>query len=217
MNGRNRQSMADIEEGLLNLFHEHPKASSNDEGEPVIPADAILDILRSFSANHNHDALLNKTEEAQLVQVVEANPGITVTPSTLYQLILGLQQTSAQSTSEAPPTPQRQVPIGRGRPGEKTEFVAYARSRSTSQDVSGASVYGQRPSSRPSSRPPSRSQSRGPSVRESPFDAAARQRSTPLTAAPSSWARRPPPSRRKSDAGSRGLSVGDNEVRIFLS
>ncbi|KAI0090985.1 hypothetical protein BDY19DRAFT_984049 [Irpex rosettiformis] len=210
--GRNRQSMADIEEELLDLFHGHPKASSNSEGEPVIPGDAIIDILRSFSANHNHDGLLNKEEEAQLVLMTEANPDIQVTPSVLLQLILTLQQTSQQSTSEASsPNGAREVPIGRGRPGEKTEFVAYGRTRSTSQDVSGASVYGQRPNSRPSSRPPSRPQSRGPSARESPFDAAARQRSTPLAAAPSSWARRPPPSRRKSDAGARGHPMNDTE------
>ncbi|KAF9492296.1 hypothetical protein BDN71DRAFT_1396851 [Pleurotus eryngii] len=63
---------------------------------------------------------------------------------------------------------------------------------------------------RPGSRPPSRGppqtplSGKGPSV----FETSRRQRSTPLDSQgpPSSWAKRPPPSRRKSDAGSRSDS-----------
>ncbi|KAJ8518667.1 hypothetical protein ONZ45_g4284 [Pleurotus djamor] len=64
--------------------------------------------------------------------------------------------------------------------------------------------------SRPPSRPPSRGppQTPGSGKGPSPFDR--RQRATPLAgesqAPPSSWAKRPPPSRRKSDAGSRSDS-----------
>ena len=66
-----------------------------------------------------------------------------------------------------------------------------------------------------------RSSSRGPpqTPRDSVFDSGRRQRTTPLgnKNAPSSWSRRPPPSRRKSDAG-HNRALSDSEVRpICLS
>jgi hypothetical protein len=223
--GRNRQSIANLEEELVELFRAHPKVILNNEDLPVIPGDALVDILRSFSQNHNSYELMTKDEEEQLVKLLEANPGIEVTPSILIQFIAQRTDTSNQDTSpeRSPSLRAYDAIIGRGRPGEKTEFVAYARSRSSSQDATGMAVYANRSGSQPSSRPPSRPPSRGalsvppktPVTRESPFDSAARQRTTPLAIAPSSWARRAPPSRRKSDAGLYSRETSDSEVRAI--
>ncbi|KAI0342594.1 hypothetical protein BDW22DRAFT_1357031 [Trametopsis cervina] len=217
--GRNRQSIEDIERELYDLFRAHPKSTLNQSDEPVIPGAALVDILRSFSTGHNSVELISKDEEEQLVHVLDTNPGIEVTPQMLLQFIAQRTEVSPDNSSdESPSSGGHEVVLARGRPGEKTEYVSYSRSRSSSQDAIGASVYTGRPTSRPPSRPPSRGSSSGPPktpfARESPFDTSARQRTTPLVNAPSSWARRPPPSRRKSDAGSHSRAVSDSESSL---
>lgn len=213
-NERHSQSPAALERDIFDLFRAHPKASLNDANEPVIPGDALVDILRTFSANRPDSLeLMTKDEEEQLVQLIDSNPGLEVTPQVLLQFIAQRAALSPEtSQAQQPPAQVHEVVLGRGRPGEKTEYVYYNRSRSSSIDATAASVY--RPHSRPPSRGPPvppKTPSSSASSRDSPFDVSTRQRTTPL-AAPSSWTRRPPPARRRSDAGSHSLPGSDSEV-----
>jgi hypothetical protein len=213
--GRNRQSIANIEEELHNLFFEHPRALTNDSGEPVIPGDALVDILTSFGELHNDLELMTKDEEVQLIQFLASNPGIEVTPKVLVEFIAFRTKPSDGATKEATGAvssdegSENDSSEERGRQEERGVYDH--NSRSSSSDSVGTSVY--RPSSRPSSRGPPRT----PGANDSPFDVSKRQRSTPLgNIAPSSWTKRPPPAhRRKSDAGAQGRGSSDTEVCII--
>lgn len=203
--GRNRRSVADIARELDYLFREHPKSTRGDDDEPIVPGDALMDILRTISQGHN-SALLSKEEEEQLVQLIESNPGLAVTPQVVIQFIA--MRTAVNPNPESPAAEEETDDTQRiGRARERTEYEYESRSRSSSGGSIGTSVY----------RPQERSTSRGPPVppktplNDSPFDTSRRQRTTPL-AAPSSWTRRPPPQRRKSDAGLEGRSGSDSEV-----
>ncbi|GJE89826.1 hypothetical protein PsYK624_059350 [Phanerochaete sordida] len=199
--GRNRQSIADIEREIDELFRIHPQSTTNDDDDPVIPGHALVDILRTFSQNHDALQLMTREEEEQLIELIETNPGLAVTPQVLLAFIA--QKTTATPGHSPEGTPFEDADaIARAREEERTEYEydTRSRSRSSSPGSIGTSVY----------RPPSRSSSRGPPavppktpVRDSPFDASRRQRTTPLAGpnAPSSWTRRPPPQRRRSDAG----------------
>ena len=153
---------------------------------------------------------MNKDEEEQLTTLIATNPGLQVTPQVLLQFI-AMQTTMNQPQHSSP---DNSPPPGaddaeeerRGRQEERDDDDGM-NSRSSSRDSTATYHH--------------RSSSRGPvTPRDSVFDTGKRQRTTPLTkktaTAPSSWARRPPPSRRKSDGGhSRALS--DSEVRVHLS
>lgn len=209
--GRNRHSIADLERELHDLFRDHPASSLNDSEEPVIPGDALVDILRTFSKNHDAVDLMSKSEEDQLNELIKSNPGLEVTPQILIQFI-AMRTTlppSPKDTPEGSPQPDGWEGSDRGRTEEKVEYEYYNRSRSSSRGSIGTSVY------RPQSRPPSRGPPLPPKTptRDSPFDVSRRQRTQPLNPAPSSWARRPPPARRKSDAGSHSRASSDSEVR----
>ena len=206
--GRNRQSIADIEREIDELFRSHPQSTTNDDDDPVIPGHALVDILRTFSQNHDALELMTREEEEQLIQLVETNPGLAVTPQVLLAFIA--QRTTASPGHSAEGTPEADDDaIARRREEERTEYEYDNRSRSSSPGSVGTSVY----------RPPSRSPSSGPPpvppktpMRDSPFDVSRRQRTNPLANAPSSWTRRPPPQRRRSDAGMQGRAVSDSEV-----
>ena len=208
--GRNRQSIADLEQELYTIFEDHPRAHPGESGDPVIPADALVDVLRAFSRNHDSVELMTREEEDQLTQLIESNPGLAVTPQVLLQFIA---MRTNHSPDDSPPNEEIDFPE-RGRSEERDYDYDGPYSRSSSQDSNGTSVW--RSSSRPNSRPPSRGPvPKTPTSRESPFDASRRQRSTPLAnAAPSSWTRRPPPSRRRSDASQHGRALSDSEVRM---
>ncbi|RXW20634.1 hypothetical protein EST38_g5243 [Candolleomyces aberdarensis] len=190
--GRNRQSIADIEESLYSIFDSHPKSHPNPDGEPVIPADALVDVLKSFSNAFNGVPLLSDEEQSMLEELLRNNSGLEVSPGILLQFIA--QKTAASpSPPDSPPTDGMQLP-DRGRSDDRD--MDHSRSPSTDSN----NAY---------SRPPSRGPPQTPGSGKSPFDAERRQRSTPLTAAgpPSSWSKRPTPARRrKSDAGSRSDS-----------
>lgn len=191
--GRNRQSIADIEESLYSIFNSHPKSQLNPDGEPVIPADALVDVLFSFSDAFNGVPLLSDEEQAMLEELLRNNPGLEVSPGILLQFIA--QKTAASpSPPDSPGNDDMQLP-DRGRTDDRD--LDHRRSPSTDSN----NGY---------SRPPSRGPPQTPGSGKSPFDAERRQRSAPLTAAPpSSWSKRPTPARRrKSDAGSRS----DSEV-----
>lgn len=200
----------DIERELYTLFTDHPASHVNDSGEPVIPADALVDVFGTF-ANVSNVPLLSDEETTMLKSLLADNPGLEVTPSILLQFI-------AEKTRNSPsPSPdqqddqlqqQQQVAYTdsppRGREQERQNSGdSYHRSSSNGSD--GASYYS---GSRPSSRGP---------LGRSPFDMERRQRSTPLNNAPSSWSstKRPAPaSRRRSIDGS--TSRPDSDVRIII-
>lgn len=147
---------------------------------------------------------MTREEEDQLTQVLASNPGLAVTPQVLLQFIAMRTTSSPRYSPEGYPPMTDHDFDQRGRSEERDYDEGH--SRSSSRDSTGTSVY--RPPSRGSSGEP-----KTPISRESPFDASRRQRSTPLgNTAPSSWSRRPPPSRRKSDAGSRSRASSDSEV-----
>ena len=178
-----------------------PRASLT--GEPAIPADALIDIFRSFSDVSN-TPLLSEDELTLLKSLLADNPGLEVTPQILLQFI-------AEKTRASPPRSPNsdddtQLPM-RGRGEERDDYGHYH--RSSSNESNGASYY-RSSGSRASSRGP-----QTPNNPKSPFDAERRQRSTPLANnATSSWSKRPAPAhRRKSDAGSRS----DSEVPHFFT
>ncbi|KAF7374326.1 hypothetical protein MSAN_00316100 [Mycena sanguinolenta] len=184
--GRNRESIADIELELHNIFIEHPDATIAEDGNPVIPADALVDVFQSFSDLHGGMELLAPDEITMLKELIASNPGIQVTPQVAIAFV-------AEKTKHSPPQSDEEQP--RGREEERGEYQS--NSRSSSSDSVGTH--------RNYSRPPSRGPPQTPRSAASPFDTSRRQRSTPLggAAAPSSWAKRPPHHRRKSDAGSK--------------
>ncbi|KAJ7340774.1 hypothetical protein DFH08DRAFT_783222 [Mycena albidolilacea] len=182
--GRNRESIADIQLELHNIFIEHPDATIAEDGNPVIPADALVDVFQAFSEQHGGTQLLSADDIILFKDLIANNPGIEVTP----QLAIGFV---AEKTKHSPPqSPSAEEP--RGRSDDRDE----SNSRSSSSDSVGTH----------------RNHSRGPQTPRSaasPFDTSRRQRSTPLGGpAPSSWAKRPPQHRRKSDAGSKSDTEG---------
>ena len=206
--GRNRLSIADIEGDLQNLIKDHPRSHVNDEGEPVVPAEALVDILASYRLSHDDVQLLSKEEEVMFLEFIRASPGLEATTKVLVEFIA-----FRTASGDKPPESALSSDEGsesdlphRGRLGR--DVVYKATSRSSSSDSIGTSVY------RPPSRPPSTGPPvppKTPNLRDSVFDTSKRQRATPLVNnAPSSWTKRPAPAaRRKSDAG-RGES--DSEV-----
>ncbi|KAJ7759368.1 hypothetical protein DFH07DRAFT_884301 [Mycena maculata] len=191
IHGRNRESIADIELELHNLFIEHPDATITEDGNPVIPGDALVDVFRSFAELYDGMELLTPEEMDMLKALIASNPGMQVTPQVAIAFI-------AEKTKHTPPQspPLNDEELPRGREDERGD----SGSRSSSNDSVGTH--------RNHSRPPSRGPPQTPRSAASPFDTSRRQRSTPLggVSAPSSWAKRPPHHRRKSDAGSRSDS-----------
>jgi hypothetical protein len=210
--GRNRQSIADIEQQLHAIFDNHPLSHTNEHSAPVIPASALVDVFRSFSEVYNGVELMTPDEMVLLQQLLDANPGLEVTPHILLQFIA--EKTKSSVNIGEPPGPSANVTVDENEsPGASSndsddpEFVVLGRSgsgrpsRTSSSESIG--VFTRTPNSRPSSR----------AGGASPFDGSKRQRSAPLgSAAPSSWTKPVPAHRRKSDAGSRS----DSEVHSFL-
>ena len=206
--GRNRLSIADIESDLHELIANHPRSRPNHEGEPVVPAEALVDILTSYRTAHENIELLSKEEEDMFLQFIRSSPGLEATTKVLVEFI-AFRTASGDKAPECALSSDESSESDSPHRGRRTRDVVYkATSRSSSSESTGTSVY----------RPPSRPPSNGPPVppktpnsRDSVFDTSKRQRSAPLVgSAPSSWAKRPlPASRRKSDAGRGG---SDSEV-----
>jgi hypothetical protein len=210
--GRSRQSIADIEEHLNEIFTDHPSSHINHNGDPVIPADALVDVFRAFSESYNGVELMTNDEMDLLKMLLASNPGLEVTPQTLLAFI-------AEKTKHSPRESPKGSPYGgdvdlpeRGRSSGRD--AGDRGSRSSSRDSVGTSRQGR--SRPPSIGPPVLPKTPTPAS-ASPFDASQRQRSTPLGAAPSSWTKRPAPAhRRKSINGSQGSALSDSEVRSLL-
>jgi hypothetical protein len=167
----------------------------NDAGETVMPADALVDILSTLSDSLSDEPLMSGEEVAMFEALLKNNPGLEVTP----QIILNFIEEKTKIQPRSPANSDDDAPARKGH------------SRSSSNESNGAVFH---PDS--TSRPPSRGP-QTPAQIKSPLDSQRRQRSTPL-AAPSSWStKRPIPSRRKSDAGSRSDSdVCSLLYRLFV-
>ena len=158
----------------------------NDTGETVIPADALVDIFSSLSDSLSDEPLMSGEEVAMFEALLKNNPGLEVTP----QIILNFIEEKAKIYPRSP--------------GNSDDDTAAHKGRSRTSSIDSNDVDS-------NIRPPSRGP-QTPAPIKSPLDSQRRQRSTPL-AAPSSWStKRPVPSRRKSDAGSRS----DSDVCFLL-
>jgi hypothetical protein len=155
----------------------------NDAGETVMPADALVDIFSSLSDSLSDEPLMSGEEVAMFEALLKNNPGLEVTP----QIILNFIE---ERTKIHPPRST----------GNSDDDTAAHKDHSRSSSIESNDVFHLDSNIRPPSRGP-----QTPAIK-SPLDSQRRQRSTPL-AAPSSWStKRPVPSRRKSDAGSRSDS-----------
>ena len=205
--GRNRLSIADIESDLHDLIAHHPRSHLNADGEPVVPAEALVDILTSYRSAHDNIELLSKEEEGMFLEFIRTSPGLEATTKVLVEFI-AFRTASGDNLPESALSSDEGSESDSPHRGRRRDGVYKTTSRSSSSDSIDTSFY------RPPSRPPSLGppvQPNTPNPRDSVFDASKRQRSTPLVNnAPSSWAKRPlPASRRKSDAGRGG---SDSEV-----
>ena len=202
---RNRDSVADLEAKLYDLFETHHASRQNDDGEPCVPASALVDVIRVFGEHHDGAKLLTDEEESKLNDFVDSNPGLEITPNILLNFLHVLTQISASANSSA--VVNNEEPIELEDEGREDDWA----------DNSG-------PSSRSSSRGPAPLPAPPPktpnSARfpESPFDSSRRKRTAPLQhAAPSSWnSKRVPSTRRRSDAGNYGHGGSDNEVSLHF-
>ena len=232
-NRSNRDSVADLEAELYDLFDSHHLSHQDENGEPRVPAEALVDVIRTFGEHHDGMQLLTDDEESKLTVFVEANPGLEVTPNILLTFLRALTQTSPAVGGTG---------SGGSRSGSGGSNSGSGRDTSSDDEVDGMldesfrTEDGEADRSGPSSRSSSLGRKKAMSVStgslppktpnagsfsESPFDHSKRQRTAPLThsgAAPSSWnARRVPThARRRSDASASGRAMSDSEVRISM-
>ena len=196
--GRRRESIADLEEQINDIFINHKEAHLNHTDTPVIPAHSLPEVIAELSSRYGVE-VLDRDEEQKVAEFVQDNPGIEVTPELLLGFIAMATAKNGEGRSSQNPSPDLDdEDITRGRNEEREHRVE---SRSSSTDSASTSVGRHEP------RTPG---SRGP---ESPFEAKSRQRSAPLSGPPSSWTKRPAPAnRRRSDSGGRRGSMSDTEV-----
>ncbi|GLB40717.1 hypothetical protein LshimejAT787_0805880 [Lyophyllum shimeji] len=197
--GRNRQSIADISQHLQDIFSQHPRSHINDAGDPVIPADNLVDVFNAFSDLYDGLKLMSDEETEMLQQLINANPGLEVTPAILLGFIAEKTKHSPPRSPSAAAHEDNNDYPGRGRSDDRDDDYY----RSSSSDSNGTTALRSSGSRRQSIGPP-----QTPTSAKSPFDAERRQRTNPIqNNAPSSWNKRPAPAhRRKSDAGSRSDS-----------
>ena len=199
--GRRRESIADLEEQINDIFVNHKEAHFNHTDTPVIPAHSLPEVIAELSSRYGVEVLA-KDEEQKVAEFVQDNPGIEVTP----ELLLGFIALATAKNGEGRSSQNSSPDLGeedttRGRNAERRRVE----SRSSSTDSTNTSV--------------GRHEPKTPGVRgpESPFEAKSRQRSAPLSGPPSSWTKRPAPAhRRRSDSGSRRGSMSDTEVRSCI-
>ena len=149
-----------------------------------MPADALVDIFSSLSDSLSDEPLMSGEEVAMFEALLKNNPGLEVTPQIILNFI---EEKTKIHPLRSPENSDDDTAAHKGH------------SRSSSIESNDAFLLDSNIS------PPSRGP-QTPAPIKSPLDSQRRQRSTPL-AAPSSWStKRPIPSRRKSDAGSRSDS-----------
>ncbi|KAF7972429.1 hypothetical protein HWV62_17996 [Athelia sp. TMB] len=203
--GRSRQSIADIEQHLVAIFTAHPQSHTNDAGDPVIPADALVDVLRAFSDSYdegggNDGELMTEDEMDMLKMLLASNPGLEVTPATLLAFIA---EKTKQNPEEEEVERELDPDSERGRTdGSDSDERS---SRSSSRGSRGSGMTASRPPSVPPKTPTSTSK----------FDTTKRQRNSVL-APPSSFSKRPVPASRRKSIDS-ALSDGENSSPAYTS
>lgn len=213
--GRNRNSLADIEEQLSAVFDANPAAAKNADGVAVIPGNELPTVLRELSSQYGV-VLMSPAEELEMKELLVANPGIEVTPNQLLSLVAA--RTAAPGDAPPPP-PKDDTSDPRSDSSGASSPDTELRGRGEGPD--GLPSLSRTSSIDSNSHAPATPQPSGRVTSASPFDSTLRQRSTPLSAAaPSAWTRKPLPAsrRRKSESGSvnGNRSSSDNEV-CYLS
>ncbi|KAG8926942.1 hypothetical protein FRC02_008571 [Tulasnella sp. 418] len=198
-----RKSISDLREELIVAFQQHEATSTNQHGDPVVPAKFIASLLSTFCTQHDV-ALLTPAETASLENVTSTIPDYPITADELLQFITMAPVVSASPSSSPDTSFEESDSEERGRHDSRAHNTA---SRSSSNDSSQTSYYvpGKGRYS-DSSIPPN----------SSPFESESRQRSLPLqNVAPTSYKRPTAPGRRRrrSEGGSvSGLSDSESSV-----
>lgn len=146
---------------LTNLFRANAASYDNDAGEVVLPASAMLDILRAFSAEYGV-TLLKPSEEENLGNTVASMSGFALTPGEMMTFIEALasaptpvaengnidpllstpapKETSRKTTSPLEARP-RSIPLEQGVSGARTQRpqAAHRRRRSEAGSLGGGS------------------------------------------------------------------------------
>ncbi|KAJ7077370.1 hypothetical protein C8R43DRAFT_966112, partial [Mycena crocata] len=76
----NPHSSLDIELKLRNIFMDHPDVAIADDGSPVIPVNALIDIFCLFTELHAGRDLLASNEMEIFKKLIASNPDMQVTP-----------------------------------------------------------------------------------------------------------------------------------------
>ena len=119
--GASKPFPCSIDDQLHRLFLNHSKSNTNESGEPAIPANALIDILSSFS-DVSTTQLLSEDELALKPFQVD-NSGPEVTPQTLPQFIA--EQIRASPLYSPDSSDNMQLLPMRGRSEEKDGCSCY--------------------------------------------------------------------------------------------
>ncbi|EJD35443.1 hypothetical protein AURDEDRAFT_188738 [Auricularia subglabra TFB-10046 SS5] len=201
--GRNRESIADIEGQLIEIFTDHPDADLSTPDKPSVPGHALFDILNEFSDAHGGLALFEPDEEQALKGILDSNPELRVSPD----LILGfLAQVTPAGAHPSPPAVEDH--------SEEEEFIQDDEGDITTRAPPGGFGAHSRSSSRSTTRGSRQASPERSFEPKTPKSDAfhSRQRSTPIQPAPTSWKPQSNYRRRRSSAGSQGRPhISDNE------
>ncbi|KAJ4491322.1 hypothetical protein C8J55DRAFT_469380 [Lentinula edodes] len=197
--GRSRESIADLDEILANIFASHPHAEQREDNTTVIPVQFLPDIFKALKERDLMSLTPSDEEYLQgVITTIESTPSDTphMVDSNALLLLVAQLSTLNKAEDSTPAGSDNGQSRARGRPR------ALSTSSNSSSESNGTSRYPSRPPSR-SGPPPST-----PTHPQTPLDK--RQRSAPLSSnPPSAYTKRPPPHRRKSDASpGRGYSSG---------
>ncbi|KAF9077614.1 hypothetical protein BDP27DRAFT_1441669 [Rhodocollybia butyracea] len=182
--GRSRESIAELDGLLAQIFSDHPQSQSMEEDKIGIPVRYLPDIFKSL--DQKGLLTLDPEQEATMAGLIsQFEETYLVESGTLLSLVAQLSKSVSKYEESALDDIDERVIRGRPRTSST--------SSNSSSGSNGTSRYPSRPPSRSGQPPPT------PTHPQTPLDK--RQRSTPLSAnPPSAYQRRPPPHRRKSDA-----------------
>ncbi|KAF9260219.1 hypothetical protein L218DRAFT_618337 [Marasmius fiardii PR-910] len=199
--GRNRSSIANLEERLNDLIGSLPDATTKPDGTIVVPSKRLQDVIEHFKDEDGHP-ILTEDQQATLFNIISADPSLEISATMLMPLAIFAEQKRGESRNTEEEYDDDDFTRGRTMESSLDDEHEYGGGRSSSNESTRTRNNSSRPPSRGSGSVPQTP--RGPSV----FDSSRRQRATPLASnPPSSYSKRPPaPSRRKSDAGSRSDS-----------
>lgn len=203
---------------MLDIIERHPNFYLNGDDVPVIPAEHVVDVFREFSDIYDGTELLSPKEIDDLKKFLDDHPGLEATPGMLLGLIAARTPASGHSNEQLDEDALDEHEVDddltwhnsrRGRDSNRSSPQRGARD-SSNESAGGTQWTSGRRGSVDIEGTPSSSKS-------SVFDTTKRQRSTPLSeqnTAPSSWAKRPAPSRKRRGSGASDRAMSDSEVCI---